>query len=252
MAYKIDCKNKTAIVTGGTRGIGASIAEAFARAGADIIITGTHEKGVNQRVKELEGLSTGTVDGWVANFSDAASIEVTCERIRRLESLHVLVNNAGTNHIVPIDEIKAADLGKIITLNLEAPVLLSGAAAVVMKRQRWGRILNIASIWSVITKPGRAMYSASKFGIVGLTKTAAVDLGPYNILVNALSPGFTLTDLTRSTVPLDEQEKIARQLPLRRFAQPEEMANAALFLCSELNSYITGQNIVADGGFVSV
>ena len=96
------------------------------------------------------------------------------------------------------------------------------------------------------------MYTASKFGLVGLTKTTAADLGPSNILVNALSPGFTLTDLTQATVPVEEQKQIAQQVPLRRFAEPEEMANVALFLCSELNSYITGQNIVVDGGFVSV
>ena len=96
------------------------------------------------------------------------------------------------------------------------------------------------------------MYTASKFGLVGLTKTTAVDLGPYNILVNAVSPGFTLTDLTNSTVPADEQKRIAEQVPMRRFAQPDEMAHVVLFLCSELNTYLTGQNIVVDGGFVNV
>ena len=96
------------------------------------------------------------------------------------------------------------------------------------------------------------MYTASKFGIVGLTKATAADLGPQNILVNALSPGFTLTDLTNATVPADEQKRIAQQVPLRRFAKPEEMARIALFLCSDLNSYISGQNIIVDGGFTSV
>ena len=96
------------------------------------------------------------------------------------------------------------------------------------------------------------MYTASKFGIVGLTKATAADLGADNILVNAVSPGFTMTDLTNATVPVDEQKRIAEQIPIRRFAKPEEMANVILFLCSELNTYITGQNIVVDGGFVSV
>ena len=252
MSYAIHLKDKTALITGGTRGIGAAIANTFARAGANIIITGTRKEGVDSRVAELREISKGQVQGWVADLTDSSVTEAVCARIRELPNLHILVNNAGTNLIVPIDEVRAGDLANIMALNLQAPVLLSGAAAVLMKRQRWGRIINIASIWSVLTKPGRAMYTASKFGLVGLTKTTAADLGPSNILVNALSPGFTLTDLTRATVPVEEQKQIAQQVPLRRFAEPEEMANVALFLCSELNSYITGQNIVVDGGFVSV
>ena len=252
MAFSLDLTGKTALITGGTRGIGAALAEAFARAGANVIITGTKSDGVEARVEALKLISEFEVSGWVADFTDPASLTSLCSRIRGLSHLHILINNAGTNRIVPIDEIKAKDLSQIMALNLQAPVLLSGAAASAMKRQQWGRILNIASIWSVITKPGRAMYTASKFGLVGLTKTTAVDLGPYNILVNALSPGFTKTDLTDATVPQEEQKRIARQVPMRRFAQPEEMAKVALFLCSELNSYITGQNIVVDGGFVSV
>ncbi len=252
MPFTIDLKGKTALITGGTRGIGAAIADTFAQANANIIITGTQKEGVDRRVEELKGISKAQMQGWVADFTDSSATEAVCARIRELPSLHILVNNAGANLIVPIDEIKAGDLARIMALNLQAPALLSGAAAVLMKRQRWGRIINIASIWSVLTKPGRAMYTASKFGLVGLTKTTAADLGPSNILVNALSPGFTLTDLTRATVPVEEQKQIAQQVPLRRFAEPEEMARVALFLCSELNSYITGQNIVVDGGFVSV
>lgn len=96
------------------------------------------------------------------------------------------------------------------------------------------------------------MYTSSKFGLVGLTKSTAVDLAPYNILVNALSPGFTLTDLTRQSLSEEEQKQISAQIPLKRMAEPAEIAKVALFLCSELNTYITGQNIVVDGGFVNV
>lgn len=252
MNDSLDLKNRTALITGGTRGIGAAIANTFAQANASVIITGTQEETVARRVNELNSISQREVRGWVADFTDPSATESVCAQIRKLSSLDILINNAGTNLIVPIDKIKAADLARIMALNLQAPTLLSGAAAVLMKQKRWGRILNIASIWSVLTKPGRAMYTASKFGIVGLSKTSAADLGSYNILVNALSPGFTLTDLTRATVPAEERNNLAQQVPLRRFAQPEEMANVALFLCSELNTYITGQNIVADGGFVSV
>jgi len=252
MPLTIDLSGKTALITGGTRGIGAAIADTFAEANADVIITGTREESVARRVEELRGKTSGNFQGWIADFTDTGTLEEICGRIRALARLDILINNAGINHIVPIDEIKAADLERLMALNLQAPTLLSGAAAALMKKQKWGRIVNIASIWSVITKPGRAMYTASKFGLVGLTKTAAVDLGPFNILVNALSPGFTRTDLTNSTVPADEQKRIAEQVPMRRFAEPEEMARVALFLCSDLNTYMTGQNIVVDGGFVNV
>jgi 3-oxoacyl-[acyl-carrier protein] reductase len=252
MTISIDFTGKTAFITGGTRGIGAAIADQFVKANADIIITGTHEKGVSSKVAELKRISKGSVDGWVADFTDPKSLENVCRKIRLYPQPLILINNAGINHILPIDEVKANDWHRLMSLNLTAPVMLSAAAAVQMKQQQWGRIVNISSIWSVITKAGRSMYTASKFGLVGLTKTTAVDLGPYNILVNALSPGFTLTDLTNSTVPADEQERIAQQVPMQRFAKPVEMANVVLFLCSEMNTYLTGQNIVVDGGFVNV
>lgn len=252
MPNTIDFADKTALVTGGTRGIGAAIADVLAAANANIIITGTKEKTVESKVEELQSKGNGSVQGWAADFTDEACLENICNRIKALSRLHILVNNAGANQIVSIDGVKFVDLNKILSLNLNAPTLLTAASASLMKEQKWGRIVNIASIWSVITKPGRAMYTASKFGLVGLTKAAAADLGAHNILVNALSPGFTRTDLTNATVPADEQERIARQIPMCRFAEPEEMANVVLFLCSDLNTYINGQNIVVDGGFVSV
>ncbi len=252
MSYTIDLSNKTALITGGTRGIGSAIANVLAAANANIIITGTRESSVEPMVRELQSIGKGSVQGWVADFTDVVSLEQICNKIKSLSNLDILVNNAGTNQIVSIDGVQAADLSKILALNLQAPTLLSAASAPLMRETQWGRIINIASIWSVITKPGRAMYTASKFGIVGLTKTTAADLGTDNILVNAVSPGFTMTDLTNATVPVDEQKRIAEQIPMRRFAKPEEMANVILFLCSELNTYITGQNIVVDGGFVSV
>ena len=252
MPYIIDLSGKTALITGGTRGIGGAIADVFASANADIIITGTKEKNLTSRIESLRSKGKGAVQGWVADFTDPSSLDEMRRRIKALSHLHILINNAGINKIVPIENIEVMDFEKILDLNLQAPAILSAAAASLMKSQNWGRIINIASIWSVMTKPGRAMYTASKFGLVGLTKATAADLGEYNILVNALSPGFTKTDLTNATVPQAEQKRIAQQVPMRRFAEPEEMANVALFLCSELNTYITGQNIVVDGGFVSV
>ena len=252
MLPQITLEGKTALITGGTRGIGGAIADLFAEAGARVLIVGTTRESVRARVEELATLGPGGADGWDVDMTDPESFASFREHVRTLEPLHILVNNAGNNKVVSIDAVEAEDLDVIISLNLLAPILLMRDVAAAMKRQRWGRIVNIASIWSVITKPGRAMYTSSKFGLVGATKAAAVDLGEHNVLVNAVSPGFTLTELTKRTLPADEQERLASEVPLRRFAQPEEMARIVLFLASEWNTYITGQNLVADGGFVSV
>jgi 3-oxoacyl-[acyl-carrier protein] reductase len=121
-----------------------------------------------------------------------------------------------------------------------------------MKANGYGRIVNIASIWSTATKGGRALYSMTKTGLVGLTRTVAVDMAPYNVLANSVSPGFTRTELTASTLSEDDAAAMAAQVPLNRFAEPAEMSKVIMFLASGLNTYLTGQNIVVDGGFTIV
>ena len=160
--------------------------------------------------------------------------------------------NAGINRNNPLDKISIEDFDMLTTVNFRAPFLVSQAVARVMVKANYGRIVNIASIWGVITRARRLAYTSTKSGLVGMTRTLAVDLAPHNVLVNAVSPGFTLTELTRTTVPAEELEQLAAQVPLQRFAQPEEIAKVVLFLASDLHTYITGQNIVADGGFVIV
>ncbi|NLV46687.1 MAG: SDR family oxidoreductase, partial [Candidatus Hydrogenedentes bacterium] len=174
------------------------------------------------------------------------------EMLARERPAQVLVNNAGTNRLNPIDQVATQDLDALLSINLRAPLLLCREVGRTMKEARYGRIINIASIWSVITKPGRVVYTATKTGLAGMTKTVAADLAPYGVLVNAVSPGFINTELTKMTLPLEEQERLAAQVPLGRFAEPEEIARVVLFLASRENSYLTGQNIVVDGGFTCV
>ena len=121
-----------------------------------------------------------------------------------------------------------------------------------MKKNGYGRIVNITSIWSVITRPGRSIYTTAKFAIAGLTKTLAIELAEYNILVNSVGPGFTITELTATTNTSEEIKKITDIIPIKRMAQPIEIANTILFLCSDLNTYLTGQNIIVDGGYTNV
>ena len=134
-------------------------------------------------------------------------------------------------------------------LNLIAPIKLIRGFAGKMKENRYGRIVNIGSIWAVVSKPGRCVYSATKNGIHGVTNTMAVELAPYNILVNTVCPGFTMTEMTKKNNTPEQIEELSREIPMQRLAEPEEMAEVIYFLCSEQNTYLTGQKITVDGGF---
>lgn len=248
----MDFSGKRVLVTGATRGIGAAIAQAFAGAGAELILTGRSPANLEALRARFAEHGAPAFDFWTADFSDRASVAAFTERIEALDRLDVCVNNAGINRLNPIDAVETEDLDAVLEVNLRAPFLICRSAGRVMKRGGYGRIVNIASIWSVITKPGRSVYTASKCGLAGMTRTLAVDLAPHGVLANAVSPGFIMTELTAATLKPEEQRQLGEQVPLGRFGQPEEIAQAVLFLASEQNTYITGQNIVADGGFTSV
>jgi 3-oxoacyl-[acyl-carrier protein] reductase len=250
MSVAIDLSDRVAVVTGATRGIGLAIAERLAEAGASVIGTGTSDSpGDGLAALRDRGLS---VRYRSLDLGADESLASFCEQVSSMDRLDVLVNNAGVNRIAPVHEVTAGDYDELHRIDLRGPLLLCGAVIPVMRRGGWGRIVNIASIWATITKPGRAMYTASKFGLVGLTKTLAVENATHGILANAVSPGFTLTELTRSTLSEGEIAELADQVPARRFAEPVEMANVVAFLCSPLNSYLTAQNVTVDGGFTSI
>lgn len=248
----IDFTGQTALVTGATRGIGAAIASAFESAGASLILTGTRQEQIDDFNTNNKRQGKDHIRWVCADFSCENSTVEFLEIIENGPPIHVLINNAGINIITPVDQLSVDDLDSLLSVNLRAPLLLCKAVGANMKKNAYGRIVNIASIWSVITKPGRAMYSATKSGLVGMTRSAAIDLAPHGILVNAVSPGFTNTELTATTLSAEEREQLSRQVPVGRFAHPDEIANSVLFLASDLNTYITGQNLVVDGGFVCV
>jgi len=236
---------RVVLVTGGTRGIGAAIVQEFLAQGAEVIATGTntvgHPLATHARLRYVD-----------ANFGDPVSLRQFCSFVEALPRLDVCVNNAGINIIKPFDDVTEADFDRLTAVDYRAPYLISQAAARVMRRARRGWIINIASIWSVITKKGRSQYTAAKTGLVGMTRGLAIEVASDGILVNCVSPGFVLTDLTKQSLSADEAKALATQVPLGRMAEPAEIARLVAFLGSPQNTYVTAQNIVADGGFTNV
>lgn len=245
----INFDGKEILVTGGSRGIGKEIALAFlASGGCKVTITGKSpkapswmdEKAVKGQVEYYQ-LDLSSKD-WSSDFEDM---------VENKGGFDVCVNNAGINSIHHLSEFPQSEVQEILAVNLEAPIVISGIVAKQMTLKKYGRIVNISSIFGVVSKEKRSAYTASKSGLIGVTKTMALDLAKDNVLVNAISPGFIATDLTREVLGKVGIEEMQRRVPLKRLGQPEEIANYVLFLSCELNSYMTGQNIVVDGGFIS-
>ena len=235
----MDFTNKVALVTGGTRGIGKAIAEGIISRGGSVIYTGT--KG---RVNMGSPLSYIPLD-----LSKDKSISAFVQHLKKFKRIDILVNNAGINIIEPIDKVKRAHWEKIIKVNLTGSMLVLNKVAQIMKKnKKGGKVLNVSSIFGLKSRSMRNSYSASKSGLIGLTRASALDLAKYNILVNALCPGFTATDLTSAILKGKAKKKICEEIPLGRFASVDEIANVAIFLCSDLNTYITGETVAVDGG----
>ncbi len=232
--------SRRVLVTGGTRGIGQAIVSVLVEGGDNVYLTGTS--------------STGAVpDGctYIAcDFSDMNQVEALAGRVATLD-LDVLVNNAGVNKIGILSEYGIDDFLRIQQVNVTAPFLLCRSVVPSMQAKGFGRIVNITSIWGVVSKPERSAYSTSKFGLFGLSRALALEVAPDNVLVNCLAPGFVNTDLTRKFLGNDGIAAVLKDIPVGRLADPAEIARCVRFLASAENSYITGQNILVDGGFTS-
>ena len=245
---KFDFSNKTVVVTGGTRGIGAAIVELFQECNAEIIATGTN----NKQLERLNQDSAGKkIKYMYLDFTSNESIQEFLVYLENQDRIDSLINNAGVNKIDSIQEIAENDWDWINNVNLRGPFLLTHAVANIMKNQGYGRMVNIASIFGVVSKAKRAAYSTTKWGLIGFTKAVSLDLAPHNILVNAVSPGFVNTELTRKILGDKGIKDIIRSIPQQRLAEVEEIAKTVVFLASDHNTYINGQNIIVDGGFTS-
>ncbi len=238
---------KTAIVTGGTRGIGAAVAALLAEHGAAVVVSGRDAARLHNAVQELEerGASVHGVMADAAKREDADRlVEAAKERYGRLD---LLVNNAGITRDGLLIRMKDDDWDRVMEVNLRGAFLMTRAAAKLMVRQRSGRIINIASTAGVMGNPGQANYSAAKAGLIGFTKATARELAHWGILVNAVAPGLIETDMA-AAIPAEAREALLAQVPLKRIGSAREVAEMVGFLAGDGAAYVTGQVFHVNGG----
>ena len=244
----LNLKNKTAIVTGSSRGIGKKIAEALAKEGANIVVIATNLDKASQVAEELK--SSYNIET-LALQHDAKSSEsckeVIAKTIEKFNSIDILVNNAGITKDMLVIQMDDSAWNDVISTNLSGAFYMSREAAKTMLRARKGKIINISSVIGKMGNAGQVNYSAAKAGIIGITKSMAKEFAPRNICVNAIAPGFIQTDMT-DVLPEDTVKGIMSITPLKRLGTPEDVANLVLFLSSDMSSYITGEVIAVDGG----
>ena len=238
---RLELEGRRAVVTGGTRGIGGAVAAQLHDSGARVLVTGTKPHG-----RAPPGCDYRAVD-----FTDVAATEAFAASLSALAP-DILVNNAGVTNPQSIEIIESEEFMRVHRINLVAPVVLCRAVVPGMREARWGRIVNVGSIWGVVGKADRATYSATKGGLAAMTAAIAAEVARDGVLVNCVAPGFIETDMTLAATTEAEREELAAQVPMARLGQPEEIATFIAWLCGPQNSYISGQTLVIDGGFTRV
>ncbi len=241
-------QNKVAVVTGGTRGIGLAIVEKYLEHGARVILFGSRRETVDKALAYLKEKNPAwKPEGMCPNLNSPSELKDAFASIQsNYGALDILVNNAGISQSDKLYDYKPEDFEKIMSLNVNAVFNCSKAAAAIMKEQGGGSIVNISSMVSIYGQPAGCGYPASKFAVNGLTKSLARELGRDQIRVNAVAPGVTRTDMV-AALPEEMVQRISSTIPLGRVGEPEEVANAALFLASDLASYVTGAVLSVDG-----
>ncbi len=257
-------KGKTALITGSTSGIGAACATALAREGCAIMINGFGDgDAIEKQRQELEALS-GTKALWsgadMLKPDEIAAMVETCHA--ELGGPDILINNAGIQHVAPVDQFPVEKWDQLIALLLSAPFHAMRAALPYMKEKGWGRIISTASAHSIVASPNKSAYNAAKHGLMGLTKTAALEVAQQGITVNCISPGYVWTPLIENQIPdtmrirnmsRDQviNDVLLAAIPQKQFVMPDQIAAMALFLCRDEAGAVTGSNMVVDGGWTA-
>jgi len=255
---------KTALVTGSTSGIGLACARALAKEGANVVLNGFGDAAEIERTRaEIEALSGTRALYGGADLTDPAAIEEMIGAVvAAFGTIDILINNAGTQHVAPVDEFPPAKWDLIIALNLSAAFHTTRLVIPHMKRSGWGRIINTASAHSLVASPNKVAYVAAKHGIAGLTKTIALETATSGITVNCISPGYVWTPLVENQIPDTmkargmTREQVMNDVlltaqPTRRFVTVDEVAALALYLCRDEAASITGANLSMDGGWTA-
>jgi NAD(P)-dependent dehydrogenase (short-subunit alcohol dehydrogenase family) len=251
MRSLFDLSGRVALVTGGSKGLGKAMARGFAEAGADVLISSRHEAELSQTAAELR--AAGSHIEWiVADMTVRSRVDDLAQAaLKRMGRVDILVNNAGGNTPQSIEDIVDEDWDHIVELNLSSCMRLTRALTPQMKDRRWGRILYISSILGLGGKEKRSVYCSTKSALLGLTRAAALDLGPFNITVNCIAPGPFVTDLSDRMLSDEQKQVFAETTALGRWGRPDELIGPALLLASEAGSYITGTALLVDGGALS-
>lgn len=248
MAMKIDLDGKVAVVTGAGRGIGRAISVALAEAGAHLVLAARTASQLEKTAEEVgsRGRRAVVVPTDVSNKEAVGRLMASA--VESLGGLHILVNNAATMSPGPTLELSEEEWDRVMAVNLKSVFLCTQAAGRYMVKQRYGKIVNVASTGGEIASPMNASYHASKAAVILFTKSVAVEWIRHNVNVNAVGPGFVDTELVDQFLQKRSREDGARAVPIRRLADPREVANVVVFLASDLASYMVGEHVIVDGG----
>jgi 3-oxoacyl-[acyl-carrier protein] reductase len=243
----VDLSGRVALVTGASRGIGRTIAIVLGRSGCKVACVARSVDKLDETVAAIRS-SGGAAEAIACDVTDGASVQKAVDAVlEKWEKLDILVNNAGITRDTLTPRMTDDDWDSVINTNLRGTFLFTRAVTRPMMQARFGRIINISSVSGLVGNPGQANYSASKAGVIGLTRTVAKELASRKVTVNAVAPGFIATEMTDALGPMVLDE-VKKRIPAKRVGQPEEVAYAVLFLASEAASYITGQTLTVDGG----
>jgi NAD(P)-dependent dehydrogenase (short-subunit alcohol dehydrogenase family) len=253
MPNRFSLKGRIALVTGGSKGLGIAMARGLAEAGATVLIAARHADELDAAVDILRNATDTQHDRFIADLADRSSVEGLAQEILKSHGrVDILVNNAGINIVQPIGSVVDSDWDRVMAINLHAPMILSRAFVPGMKERGWGRIINISSVFGLVSRAERNAYSASKAGIIGLTRSMALELATHGITVNNILPGPFETPMTSTMHPDPEKRRwFVSRVPMDRWGRPDELVGPLLLLASDAGSFMTGSDLCVDGGWLA-